>query len=594
MKTKLLHFFFLAVFFLPHLSSAQYQWLQNGGGINTLNGSNYFSKEQVIDMATDSQRNIYVLSVISKNDVNVSNNPSILVTTYEQNPNSPDFILISYTCDGSYRWHKVFGGGGYDYASGIQIDSQDNVYVSGRQTQCSDNNGSDPYYSIPRIGNNDGVDYTFNTTLNSCLQMFLAKFNNNGVFQWIHFPHNPLASTETGNIRIMRNFYIVNDVIHWIVQLTPGSYENGAFSNTNTTVPFLYYVLKYDTSGTFVSATPFDLQISFYTNAELRWYRNPFNGYYYAVYLNNNTITVTAGGNTLNPDLPKIICFNDQGQYLWHSESTGYTLNFQTLDFDPQNNIYVSGTSINYTSLSNSFLGWSLPGTNTGAATFIMKCNPTMSAYDWVTNMNPGASRVASVLYTSSKIYAASSFGDSPFVWDTQTITGPGVNNGTDPLLAAFDSNTGNCTSLHRLVGNNGVDDGFTKIIQDNNGDLILGGYMGYQLTDSNGTDYYSYGGNTDFFITKFASAACTPLSNESFEKAALYLYPNPANNYVTVAISENVNYELYSLTGQLIKSGSLTVNKNTINLQELSKGCYLLKLTNNNNIMQTVKVLKE
>ena len=155
MKTKLLHFFFIAVFFLPHLSSAQYQWLQNGGGINTLNGSNYFNKEQVIDMATDSQRNIYVLSVVTMDDVNVNSGAPVLVTTYEMYPYDTDFILISYTCDGSYRWHKVFGGGGSDYPSGIQIDNQDNVYISGSFNECS-NPASDPYYAISQIGDNNG------------------------------------------------------------------------------------------------------------------------------------------------------------------------------------------------------------------------------------------------------------------------------------------------------------------------------------------------------------------------------------------------------------------------------------------------------
>ena len=150
MKTKLLHFFFIAVFFLPHLSSAQYQWLQNGGGINTLNGSNYFNKEQVIDMATDSQRNIYVLSVVTMDDVNVNSGAPVLVTTYEMYPYDTDFILISYTCDGSYRWHKVFGGGGSDYPSGIQIDNQDNVYISGSFNECS-NPDSAELHSVPTI-----------------------------------------------------------------------------------------------------------------------------------------------------------------------------------------------------------------------------------------------------------------------------------------------------------------------------------------------------------------------------------------------------------------------------------------------------------
>ena len=108
---KLLYFFFVASFFLPLLGFAQYQWLQYGGGNNTTTGSNYFDKEQVIDMATDSQRNIYVLSIITMMGAHINAGTPLAVTTYETNPNDNDFILVSYSCEGSYRWHKIFGGG---------------------------------------------------------------------------------------------------------------------------------------------------------------------------------------------------------------------------------------------------------------------------------------------------------------------------------------------------------------------------------------------------------------------------------------------------------------------------------------------------
>ena len=352
----------ITLFLLPiTLFSQSFQWLQSGGGTNSIS-----SKEEVVDMATDSQRNVYVLSVITKDAVLVNNSAPITVTNFEANPNRQDFILISYTCNGTYRWHKVFGGGGPDFPSGIVIDSQDNVYVSGKVTQCSENNGSNPYYSMPRIGDNSGIDYTFSNTSTSCLQMFIAKFNTNGVFQWIHFAHAPVDSSVANASGIARNFYVINNVIHWLVQLPPGSYENGAFSNTNTSLPFLYYVLKYDTSGTFLSATTFDLQVSSYISSELRWYRNPYNGYFYAIhaYNNNSNNTITAGGNTLSNNFSKIICFNAQGQYQWHRESTGGSMGISSIDFDAQNNVYVLGITNNYNFTVgevNSFLGWTLP-----------------------------------------------------------------------------------------------------------------------------------------------------------------------------------------------------------------------------------------
>ena len=604
MKSKLpiTHYLLsITLFLLPMtIFSQTFQWLQSGGGINAISGNQYFDKEQVIDMATDSQRNIYILSVITKDGVLVNNNASTTVTTYEANPNREDFILISYTCTGTYRWHKVFGGGGIDYPSGIVIDNQDNVYVAGRITQCS-NSINDPYYSIGRIGDNNGVDYTFSNSNSACQMIFFAKFSSTGIFQWIHFPHNPIDSTLANDNRVIRNFYIVNDVIHWIVGLAPGSYENAAFSNTNTNVPFLYYVLKYNTGGTFLSATAFDLQVAPYISSEFRWYRNPHNGFYYTVhpYNSNSSTTMTAGGNALSPNFSKIICFNPQGQYQWHRETTGTTMDISSIDFDAQNNVYITGKGHSF--FGGSFLGWSIAA-NTGATAFIMKCNANVTNYSWVNNYtsNNGINGVSQgldpqVLYntnTNEVVFAGSIRGQ--MFWSAQSNAGPGPNNGMDPLLATFDASTGTCTSLNRLVGNNGFDDGFTKMILDSNDDLLLGGYMGYQLTDSNNVDYYSNGGNSDFFITKFATQACTPLANETFESQNINLYPNPTNDAVELQnINQEYNYALYTTTGVCVQKGTVGVENNRITMDAISSGMYVLQLNDKNGKTSSYKIIK-
>jgi len=595
------HYLLSITFFLLPITlfSQSFQWLQNGGGNNTVSNDR---KEEVIDMATDSQRNIYVLSTVTMDNVSVNSSNPIAVTTYEAWSVTTDFILISYTCNGMYRWHKVFGGGAFDFPKGIVIDNQDNVYVSGRVTQCSDNNGSNPYYSMPRIGDNNGIDYTFSNTSTSCLHMFITKFNTNGVFQWIHFAHAPVDSSVANASGIARNFYIVNDVIYWLVQLAPGSYENGSLNNTNTAVPYTTYILKYDTSGTFINAIAFDLQVSSYISSEVRWYRNPYNGNFYAIhaYNSNSNNTITAGGNTLSNTFSKIICFNDLGQYQWHRETTGTSMNLTSIDFDAQNNVYIAGVADS--NFGGSFLSWSVVA-NTGSTAFVMKCNANVTTYNWVNNYtsNNGIVGISQGLspqvlynaYTNEVLFAGSIRGE--MFWSAQTNNGPGPNNGMDPLLAKFDPTTGTCTSLNRLVGNNGFDDGFTKMALDNNGDLLLGGYMGYQLTDSNNVDYYSNGGNSDFFITKFATQACTPLANETFESQNINLYPNPAINFVELQnVNQEYNYALYAITGVCVQKGSVSLENNHINVENLSSGIYVLQLDDKNGKLSSYKLIKD
>ncbi len=97
-------------------------------------------------------------------------------------------------------------------------------------------------------------------------------------------------------------------------------------------------------------------------------------------------------------------------------------------------------------------------------------------------------------------------------MWGSQSIAGPGANNGTDPLLAQFNTTTGACTSLVRIPGTNGYSDEITSITQDAAGDLVVGGYMGLNLT-VNGTTYTYNGGNTDYFVAKYTTQPCQPLA---------------------------------------------------------------------------------
>ncbi len=155
MKKQLLPIVMLVTVTIAH--SQSFQWLGNGGGNNTLD---YEEQENVIDLKTDSQRNVYLLSYISRLGASVAGIP---VTTYDAGgaTGNHDFILVSYSCAGAYRWHKVFFLGGGDDPFGLVINSQDNVYVTGHVSECNTSGGLN--YSEARIGDNNGVDYSFAT-----------------------------------------------------------------------------------------------------------------------------------------------------------------------------------------------------------------------------------------------------------------------------------------------------------------------------------------------------------------------------------------------------------------------------------------------
>ena len=81
-------------------------------------------------------------------------------------------------------------------------------------------------------------------------------------------------------------------------------------------------------------------------------------------------------------------------------------------------------------------------------------------------------------------------------------------------------------------------------------------------------------------------------LSVNDVYKKNIIIYPNPTNGIVYIKNVLNFSYEIYSCTGQLVKSYS---SCNTIDLTTLNKGLYLVKIYNINGLnISNIKVIKE
>ncbi|XMO85393.1 carbohydrate-binding protein [Algibacter sp. AS12] len=68
-------------------------------------------------------------------------------------------------------------------------------------------------------------------------------------------------------------------------------------------------------------------------------------------------------------------------------------------------------------------------------------------------------------------------------------------------------------------------------------------------------------------------------LSNKTFEKNNAAIYPNPVSNSFTVANSINSVVEVYSVLGDLALSKSIGSNKQSIEVNSLSQGLYIVKI---------------
>ncbi len=75
-------------------------------------------------------------------------------------------------------------------------------------------------------------------------------------------------------------------------------------------------------------------------------------------------------------------------------------------------------------------------------------------------------------------------------------------------------------------------------------------------------------------------------------------LYPNPANNYINIEVFNwnfKVGFQIFSMNGQIIKSGELNSNIEKINLNNLKPGPYIIHLLSKKyNIIKVDKIVKK
>ncbi|MFT4576589.1 MAG: hypothetical protein ACI9SI_001517 [Polaribacter sp.] len=82
---------------------------------------------------------------------------------------------------------------------------------------------------------------------------------------------------------------------------------------------------------------------------------------------------------------------------------------------------------------------------------------------------------------------------------------------------------------------------------------------------------------------------------NETTINLELSVYPNPTTNFLTLKVEkiENLHYQLIDMHGKLIESKTVSSNSSNISLENQPTAIYFLKVTKNNHLIKTFKVIK-
>jgi len=560
-----------------------WQWGKRGGG----SGNN---AETIQSMATDSQKNIYATAIVSAINIDVDGHV-LNSTDMGQAINPTDAVLTSFACDGSYRWSKIFTGQDREELKYVHTDAQDNVYVTGFTFGGGGNN---PFFKYPNYLDTD-VTFPQTTTNPDYFISFIVKYNSNGVMQWI----KRIGAQFSG--QLIDNYISIAGMTvdsvgnsYTLTLLTPGNtYCDGNLTVTGNNQK--YYVIKHDSNGNYTGATYLDFQIA-YGNG-FTFYRNPYNGNYYLTAVKNNVNdTATFGGQTVSTDA-FLACFDSAGQFQWvrTDVTTGAygDCNITNIAFDSTGEVYLilrltSGSTI------DSFLGYSI--SEATAPITVMKTNPNVDTMIWASRSTTfiNANSTAGVAINNNEI-AISNFSWNGFTWGTQTSV---ATPGATPLLARLNKTTGECIGLSNINNNNQLNDNGDILVADASGDYIMGGPFHSMLYFDNNQQILNNGPETDFFIAKYATQACSPLAiNETVQpKVQLQVYPNPTSGkvYFDNSLTQYKNVVVYNPVGQQVMNIPLASTTNTaIDLSQMSKGVYMLQFTGEKG-SETVKVEKK
>ncbi len=548
----------------------------------------YFGDHRFLlqDSKVDKNGDLYIVGAVNSQNLPtpVFSTPNPFNSAY--NGGDGDGFIVKFNNLGQLVWATYFGGNENDSINGIDIDSNNNIYIVGL-TQSASNistlNSFQPNYG----GNQD---------------FFIAKFSQNGSLNWssyyggsdgeISYPGNGGSSTLK-RLQICHNnvdsFYIsgysLSNDLGTIGTFQPDRQQSqfiiAKFKNNGSRIWCTYYGIN----GNFINALSAN-STSLYVRGstfECAPPLNIFNSYY-----------GTIGSFQQNPNscistfLSK---FNTNGGREWstyYPSNKAYTNNVKVSN----DKIYIAGTSASTTAVTTSGAFQETSTTNISTS-HLVQFNEN-GTRNWGTYCGLNS---PNVLMPYGSFNCNISLDEQNNVYLTGTT-------GLDSNIAT--------TGAYQL--NNSATDGYVAKF-NNQGQKIWGTYYGGNKQETamnchpNNDNFYIVGNtasttgmtttncyqenlqnldpdDTDpvnIFIAHFEPK---PLKTTTFEDKNLKISPNPNNGDFNInldnSFNENFGLEVYNILGERLHSQIINQNQNEIKTNNLSKGLYFVKISKN------------
>lgn len=490
----------------------------------------------------DNYGNIYLAGYTNSSETSVISTNNSHQNTFSGG--AFDAFLIKFNNNGIRLWGTYYGGNGIDYGMSCVTDTDNNVILSG--------------YTSSNNSNSISTSGSFQSSYGGNEDVFVVKFNENGVRQWGSYYGGSGLDYNFGScIDSMNNIFI------------------SGVTNSNTSIA------NVNSHQNSISGSSYDaFLIKLWDCTPL----NPSN------VTPANNLSICAGSNST------LSAISSTNTIIWYTSQTG--------------TITLHSGSILIT-----------PTLNVGEHTFYAEadgCTKSPSRTAITITVNP----LPFITVNSGTICNNSSFVISPNGADTYTIQGGNtvVTPSTNSTYTVIGASINNCISSNTATSSVIVNPKPDVFIYSNNSSICIGstamltasGAINYEwntnqntssiVINPNSTSSYSVIGTNQYnckdtaYYTQIVEP-CTNIEDILINEDLPKIYPNPfiTNLFVDyISLKENISIIIINSIGQKLFSMKITKNKNIIDLSDLPSGIYLLQILNNYNVSSSYKLIKQ
>lgn len=405
-----------------------------------------------------------------------------------------DAFICKLNQTGNYIWGFTLSGSGSESVNGISVDNSGNIYLTGAFGSTTD---FDPGVGVVNLISSGTQD------------VFVAKYNSSGVFQWAFRIGN--SNTDVGyRIRIDQNGdVLVAGDFRNIVDFDPGAgIANLAGSNSSDA-----FLAKYTSNGNYVWAISL-YNLSSQSNAlglTIDSNNNVFlSGQFFGTKdfdPSPSTFNLTSNGNS-DAYLAK---YNSAGAFQWALNVGSIASDFATcVVTDNLGNVFLSGTFQGTVDFDPTATVYNVTSYGLYDA-FLAKYNSSggLVFANTIGGTNTDVSKDIGIdasdnPYITGFFYGTADFDPSPA---TATISSLGQN---EIFVAKY--NSAGQYQYAFSIGNTSLDEG-TSISVSLGGDFYIGGSFEntVDFNPSVGINNLTSSGNLDAFIAKYSDCLTPP-----------------------------------------------------------------------------------